>query len=153
MQRFLAIVPLALAVGFVAGCATDNSATSNASTIVSMADTPLQQATPGSHGADWVFEAGAIRGAVEESGAWNIRAEVAHKRLRCATYETGIRLGVGDASCDKVDWLTEVQYGTRQTQCNGATVIHAGRGSFDLPRSTIAPVNCVRVVVRCSGAC
>ncbi len=153
MQRSLAIVPLVLTIGLVVGCATDDSASSSAPTIVRMVDSPLARATPGSDTADRVFQVGAIRGSVQESGAWNIRAEVTHKRLRCATYETGIRLGKGDAACDQVEWLTDVQYGTQRTQCNGATLIHSGGGNFDLPRSAIAPANCVRVVVRCSGAC
>lgn len=153
MQRPLAIVPLVLTMGLVAGCATDGSTSANAPTIVTVLDSPLRLAAPGSAAADRVFQVGAIRGSVQESGAWNIRAEVPHKPLRCATYETGIRLGKGDATCDKVEWLTDVQYGTKQVQCNGATMVHSGGGRFDLPQSATAPANCAQVVVRCTGAC
>jgi hypothetical protein len=90
---------------------------------------------------------------VQASGSWNISAEVRHDRLRCATYETGIRLGQGDASCKEIEWLTDVQYGTRMTQCNGATLIHSGGTRLSLPPSSIGTANCVGVVVRCTGAC
>lgn len=153
MQPSLAIAPLVLAIGLVTGCATDDSASSKTPTTVSMLDSPLLRATPGSDATDRVFQVGAIRGSVQESGAWNIRAEVPHRPLRCATYETGIRLGKGDAACNKVEWLTDVQYGTKQVQCNGATMIHSGGGRFNLPPAAIAPANCARVVVRCTGAC
>ena len=99
------------------------------------------------------FQARDTRGRINESGVWSISTPVTHTRLRCATYETGIQLGRGNADCSDVRLLPPVQFGTRQTQCNGATVIHTGGGELAEPLDTIEAFNCVRVVTRCSGAC
>jgi hypothetical protein len=99
------------------------------------------------------FQAGDTRGWVNESGGWSIRTAVTHRRLRCATYETGIQLGQGNADCSNVRWVSSVQFGTRQTQCNNATMIHAGGGQLAISSDTFKMSNCVRVVTRCDGPC
>jgi hypothetical protein len=99
------------------------------------------------------FQQKDIRGWVRETGAWNISNAVAHTRLRCATYETGIQVGVGNPECSDVRWLTPVQFGTRQTQCNSATTIHSGGGQLDAGEGAFQESTCVRVVTRCDGAC
>jgi len=93
------------------------------------------------------------RGSIQESGAWRIAVPVSHARLRCATYETGIQLGEGDPACSEVRWLTDLEVGTRQTQCNAATVIHSGGGESAAIKDSVAAANCVRVVTRCDGPC
>jgi len=153
MQRSRPILSLIIAISAVAGCATGGSTATGVPRIASQVDMPLRAADSGSQGASWTFHTAGIRGAVQASGTWNISAEVRHSRLRCATYETGIRLGKGNAACDKVDWLNDVQYGTKMMQCNGATLIHSGGGRLSLPPSSIGTANCVGVVVRCNGAC
>jgi hypothetical protein len=150
MQRFRTIVPLIIAI---AGCATGASTQTGVPRIASQVDMPLRPVASGSQGASWTFNARGIRGTVQASGSWNISAEVRHDRLRCATYETGIRLGQGDASCKEVAWLTDVQFGTRMTQCNGATLIHSGGGKLNQGPAGVDSANCVGVVVRCTGAC
>jgi hypothetical protein len=148
MYRLLSLAALIL----IAGCTTDQTASGDAaqaaSRIVRQIDLPL---TTG--GDAKTFQSTAARGWIKGSGDWNLRTEVTHTRLRCATYESGIQIGRGNASCSKVEWLTEPQYRTRQTQCNGATRIHSGDGRIDLSRSATESANCVRVVVRCTGAC
>lgn len=99
------------------------------------------------------FQGRDIEGEVDASGAWSIRAAVTHTRLRCATYETGIQLGQGDAACSSVRWLSNVEFGTRQTHCNSATLIHAGGGELPVTRDVLDQSNCVRVVTRCTGPC
>jgi hypothetical protein len=153
MQRSLVFALLAVS----AGCATEDSTrhtpSKEAFRVVSQVDLPLVRANPSSEAQKGgkSFQAGSVSGSLEDDGTWTIRAEVTHRRLRCATYATGIRLGVGDASCSKVEWLTGIENGTRETQCNGATRIHSGGGTMGQPPQAIESANCVRVLVRCSG--
>lgn len=93
------------------------------------------------------------RGRVSESGVWSIRTEVTHTRLRCATYETGIQLGRGNADCSEVQWVTPLDVGTRQTHCNSATLIHTGGGDLGPMKDPLDAYNCVRVITRCTGPC
>ena len=99
------------------------------------------------------FQGRDVSGRIDESGTWTIRTKVVHSRLRCATYETGIQLGRGNAGCADAEWSGPVQFGTRQTQCNSAAVIHTGGDELALPQDAIEGSNCVRVLTRCTGAC
>lgn len=146
----------------LASCATqqpdDNvveSRSADSSRIVQTLDLPLTLLqTPGTRQpAAKAFQRGDTRGQVSESGAWNIRTAVTHTRLRCATYETGIQLGQGNADCSDVRWLSAAQFGTRQTHCNSATLIHTGGGELGATKATFEASNCVRVVTRCNGPC
>jgi len=155
MQRLLFIIGL-LAVG---GCATDEAARSDgaqdAPRIIQETKLPLSAVRQGAQPAErrWTFTTQSIQGSLDASGAWSVRAEIDHPRLRCATYEAGIRVGRGDSSCDNVEWLTAPQFGPERRQCNQATVVHSGTGRIDLPQGASGHINCVGVVVRCSGAC
>ena len=93
------------------------------------------------------------RGWIQRTGAWNISSVVVHTRLRCATYETGIQLGKGSPACSQVEWLTDVDYGTRRTHCNSATLVHTGGGEFADMTDFFDASTCVRVVTRCEGTC
>lgn len=99
------------------------------------------------------FGGRAVQGTLTDSGAWTLRVEVTHRGLRCAAYETGLRIGTGDPDCAQVRWLTDIQNATRLTQCNGATRVHAGSGTIDLDPDAIASARCVQVVTRCIGPC
>lgn len=127
----------------------------DSSRIVSTLDLPLlpAPATGAQQPATKDFQTGETRGRVDDSGAWNLRTSVTHRRLRCATYETGIQLGRGNADCSNVRWTSPVQFGTRRTQCNAATLIHAGGGELAITSDTFEASNCVRVVTQCSGPC
>lgn len=155
MWRLLAAL---LLVSCAAQEPNDNAAEARSpdgSRIVGTLDLPLTPApasgvrTP----ATKAFQGRDTRGQISESGAWSIRTAVTHGRLRCATYETGIQLGQGNADCSNVRWLSTVQFGTSQTHCNSATLIHSGGGDLPAPKDTFGASNCVRVVTRCSGAC
>jgi len=154
MHRLLVIAGL-LAVG---GCASDQAARSDgaqdAPRIIQETKLPLSAVRQGAQPAEprWMFTTQSIQGSLDGSGAWSLRAEVDHPRLRCATYEAGIRVGRGDASCDNVEWLTAPQFGPERMQCNQATAVHAGNGRLDLPQGATAGINCVGVVVRCRGS-
>jgi hypothetical protein len=128
---------------------------SNSSRIVGTLDLPLTPAsTSGARQpATKEFQGRSTRGRISESGTWSISTTVTHTRLRCATYETGIQLGQGNADCSNVRWLSAVQFGTRQTHCNSATLIHTGGDELAGMKDTFEASNCVRVVTRCNGAC
>ena len=155
MQRLFVIAGL-LALG---GCASDQAARSDgpedAPRIIQETRLPLQPMRAGAQPAEhrWTFATQSIQGSLDASGAWSVRTEIDHPRLRCATYEAGIRVGRGDSSCNNVEWLTAPQFGPERRQCNQATVVHSGTGRIDLPQGASGRINCVGVVLRCSGAC
>ena len=99
------------------------------------------------------FQRQGMQGWLDATGAWHFSGEVHHGRLRCATYETGIQLGQGNPACFNVEWLTGVEYATSLRHCNSATRLHAGGGKFSDAANRLEDVNCVRVLVRCEGAC
>ena len=97
-----------------------------------------------SHGEAWV----------DESGAFQLKAEVAHSKLRCALYQASVRFGVGGQGCTAVQWLEEVQSLPELRQCNGAELVHAGGDSLESLKLAYDSVSCARVQVSCqSGAC
>ena len=148
-----------VAVVLSAGCAsqgTDPSAAAGQEPRV-MALTDLSLASAAAGGSEEAgartFGSGPIQGRVDASGTWSLRGEITHRGLRCATYELGLIAGRGDASCTQVDWVTEADFATRLTHCNAATRIHSGGGNLGLRGPGVESINCVRVVIRCTGAC
>lgn len=152
-----------LPVLVLVSCATDQGAGPNSdpgsqasgARIVRASNLPL---VPLEHGAGGqavalAFQGAEIRGSVRADGAWDITRPITHGRIRCATYETGIQLGQGDPSCSDVRWVTEVDFGTRLTHCNSATLVHSGGGTFPDIGARFPSLNCVRVVTRCEGPC
>lgn len=100
------------------------------------------------------FQRQGVEGWLDETGAWHIEVDVHHGRLLCGNYETGIQLGRGKPACsDDAEWLTGVEFGTRLRHCNSASRLHVGGGKFSDAASRFGEVTCVRVVVRCEGAC
>ena len=99
------------------------------------------------------FQRQGIQGWLDEAGAWRLEVEVHHGRLRCATYETGIRFGRGNPACDNVEWLDDIEYASRVRQCNSASRLHTAGGEFFAIADGVSAVSCVRVLVRCEGAC
>jgi hypothetical protein len=153
MWRLLPALLLVSCAAQQPGDAASEGRTAETSRIVRTLDLPLTPTPGAGQPVTKELQGRDTRGRVNESGAWSIRTAVTHTRLRCATYETGIQLGQGNADCSTVRWLSPVQFGTRQTQCNSATLIHTGGGELALPRDTFDVSNCVRVVTRCNGAC
>lgn len=150
------LLPLCLLVA----CATNEShrpasgesGAATQSRIIRALELPLQppaliiQGEP----ARWTFSDFNVSGWVDEEGFWNIRSEVSHGRIRCATYEVGVQLGKGLPGCSNVRWLSNVEYASRIRHCNSATRIHSGGGRF-FDTSLVQAANCARVVVRCEG--
>lgn len=152
------LLPLAALI-FTVGCTTDDlpgaDRSPDTARIVRQLDLPLSASGPAAQGqaSRRVFQTRSVQGSLEGTGDWAVTTEVTHTRVRCGTYETGVQIGRGDAACTRVDWLSDPDFRTRRTQCNSATLIHSGRGTVNLPQSVIQDANCVRVLVRCSGAC
>ena len=104
-------------------------------------------------GAVRTFQGTETHGSIGETGTWNLRTGVTHNRLRCATYETGIQLGKGNPACTKVEWQTDISYGSSRRHCNSAVMIHQGSGKFTGSNDIYQSSTCVRVVTKCTGAC
>jgi len=152
-KRTRLLLPLVL----LTGCAVDTpreDATTEAgdspARVVNLLELPLK---PAAGGSEKTFSMGETRGSVAASGDWQVRTAVAHGQVRCATYEVGIQLGADPQGCIQPQWLAEPVYGTRQRQCNSATLIHNGGGNLPNTPPEFRRANCVRVVTRCSGAC
>lgn len=103
--------------------------------------------------ANRTFQTSGTSGWVDAQGAWQIRSEVEHRRLRCAVYQVGAQLGLGSPGCSSVEWLTGLEYVTRERHCNNAARIHSGVGRFADIGNTFDVASCVQVVVSCEGAC
>ncbi|WP_295884614.1 hypothetical protein [uncultured Thiohalocapsa sp.] len=153
--RRAASVVLAAMVLCLTGCAQQETAgggdQSGEPRIVRQIERPLLPATGGD--ADRAFLGGFARGSLDADGTWQVRADIMHPRLRCATYSVGVRFGSGDAACDEVQWQTDAEFLPARRQCNNASAIHSGQGRLDLPPEAIAALSCARVMVRCTGAC
>lgn len=153
MYKPYSLAALILIAGCAANDANQDAPSAGGSRIISQIALPLLPQSPASpaESVNRTFQTRSASGWVKGSGDWSLRTEVSHRALRCATYETGIQLGTGDSACTRVDWLGDPDFATRRTQCNGATLIHSGGGT--LPQSAVEPANCVRVLIRCTGAC
>lgn len=123
--------------------------------IVNILDFPLKLSprTSTDQAVSKEFSQSEAQGSIQQTGAWNIRSAVVHTRLRCGTYETGIQLGKGNPACSNVEWLTDIDYRTRRTHCNSATLAHTGSGEFANMAELFGASTCVRVVTRCEGVC
>ena len=119
--------------------------------IVRILEVPLEPSSGQDSGR--AFQHRESSGRIEKDGAWTITGPVTHNRIRCATYETGTQFGRGNPACSHVEWLTGIEYGTRQTHCNSATLIHRGGGKFTDVEGVFGTLSCARVITRCSGAC
>jgi hypothetical protein len=146
MYRALSVVALTLVVGCTSGVSNRPDTSQGAPRIVKQTDLPLVAGgeTSDAKGRTRSFRERSTRGWINASGDWSLTTEVSHTRLRCGTYQAGIQIGRGNASCTDVQWLTNTEL---------ATVIHSSSGRFQLAPVAIRSANCVRVVVRCTGAC
>lgn len=99
------------------------------------------------------FDFGDIKGWIRQKGGWYVEGPVKHTGLRCATYEIGMRFGVGEPGCTNVTWLSQIDYGTREKHCNGATRQHRGGGFLPELAKDFGRISCAERVVRCTGSC
>jgi hypothetical protein len=99
------------------------------------------------------FHGFAVEGWLNSESEWSIKGTVSHSRLRCATYRLGVQLGKGHPGCLNTEWVTGISYGTRETQCNSATLVHQGGGEMPALTTQLKDATCVRVVTQCKGVC
>lgn len=99
------------------------------------------------------FDSFEFRGFLLGDGTWQVSSPVAHQRLVCATYEVGIRFGVGNPGCNDVRWLSDPMFIGSRRQCNAATVIHVGGETTPRLGDQLPSVTCVERVLRCTGSC
>ena len=88
-------------------------------------------------------------------GDWHVKAAVKHNRLRCATYQIGIRFGKGgkgDNGCKNPVWVTDYEYGTNAKQCNSAELEHIGGGYFSELENKIENITCAQIDIKCFGS-
>lgn len=98
-----------------------------------------------------LFNFGNAQASLTPRGDWHIEGKVKHQRVRCATYQLGIRFGIGERGCTNVVWVTDFEYGTNVKQCNSATLQHVGGGYIDDLAGNIDEITCAKVDVRCFG--
>jgi len=146
---------LLLVVALLAACTAPKEQPEDSYRVVNRVDIELRpvQAMADDQPFQRSFDQRNIEGAFTESGAWSIKGVVEHNRLRCGTYEMGLQIGNGAPACTAVKWLNNIQYRTRERQCNSAALLHSGGGDMALSREQLAGATCVRVVTRCSGTC
>ena len=137
------------------GCASPSAQPESSYRSIGRTEVALGPAEPGllNQGFRRRFQQRNIEGSVSDSGRWTIESVVEHSRLRCGTYEVGIQIGQGNPGCAQAVWFIEPQFGTRELQCNSASMIHAGGGTLAVSPEQVAEATCVRVLVRCSGVC
>lgn len=99
------------------------------------------------------FRAFDFEGYLLGDGTWRVESKVPHGRLVCATYEVGLRFGVGNPGCTDVKWLSDLRYVTRERQCNQAEVVHAGEQTEPRLGIALPNITCAERVVRCTGGC
>ena len=98
-----------------------------------------------------LFKFGNAEASLKPNGTWFIKGQVKHNRIRCATYQLGIRFGIGAKGCANVNWIGDFEYGTNVKHCNSATLQHTGGGLNDLVIGSVEQVTCAQVKVRCFG--
>lgn len=86
-------------------------------------------------------------------GDFHLHGWVPHRGLLCATYQMGVRFGIGAPGCLNVAWISDPVYVTSQFQCNGARVEHDGGGGAPDIGARIAKITCAERIIRCSGSC
>ena len=102
---------------------------------------------------DFDFRAGESTAWLNADGDFHLHGWVPHRGLLCATYEMGVRFGIGAPACLNVEWISDPVYVTSQFQCNGARVEHdGGAGAPDIG-AHIAKITCAERVIRCGGSC
>jgi hypothetical protein len=144
-----------LVIAALAGCATPPARPEGSYRTVQRTEIELGAAQPDvlDQGFRRPFRQRDVEGWISDSGRWDIETVVNHTHLRCGTYEVGIQLGRGNPGCAFAVWTSEPQFGTRELQCNSASMIHRGGGTLPVSPEQAAEATCLRVLVRCSGVC
>jgi hypothetical protein len=102
---------------------------------------------------DFDFREGESLAWLNKNGDLQVRGWIKHRGLLCATYQMGLRFGVGAPACLNVTWLSDPIFVTSHLQCNGARVSHLGDDNLPDMAAELGRITCAQRVVRCSGNC
>jgi hypothetical protein len=102
---------------------------------------------------DFDFRASESTAWLNADGDFYLQGWVKHRSLVCATYQMGVRFGIGSPGCLNVEWISDPVYVTSQFQCNGARAEHSGGDTLPDIGAQIARISCAERVIRCSGSC
>ncbi len=94
-----------------------------------------------------------FRAWLRRNGEWHVEGDVTHRGLRCATYEMGLRFGIGSPGCTNVEWVSDVRFVSARTQCNDAGIRHSGGDTQPELESRFREITCAQRVLRCTGNC
>ncbi|MGA8050113.1 MAG: hypothetical protein WCA09_08040 [Burkholderiales bacterium] len=146
-MRWMLFVPLVLVLMLPCAHAEDNTTRS----AQAPAHPSSMQGTGGPSRLDFLF--GDSRAWLDSDGTWNVAGDVTHRGLLCATYELGMRFGVGQQGCNNVEWVGAARYVTTQNQCNNATLRHSGGDKQPELAQEFRRITCAERLIRCSGNC
>jgi hypothetical protein len=88
---------------------------------------------------------------LDAEGSFHLEVSVAHQRIRCAQYQTGIQFGIGNPRCSSVNWISSPQIVTDKKHCNSSQLVHTGGNWLEELSLQYEKVSCARVQVYCKG--
>ena len=153
MIRFAAIALLSTLIAAKAGAAEQQLASDESGISAQARPTYSLDAKPHVNKLDFDFRTGESTAWLNADGDFHLRGWVKHRSLLCATYQMGVRFGIGAPACMNVEWISDPIYVTSQFQCNGARVEHTGGNTAPDIGAQIARISCAERVIRCSGSC
>jgi len=155
MSRSISVLIVLATAMLLVGCTKPTAQPESSYRIMQRTEIPLQPMVQPPEGQPFrrSFDQRDNEGWISDDGRWSVTGVVDHTHFRCGTYEVGIQLGRGVSACAQPEWFNEPQYGTRERQCNSASLIHTGGATLPVSREQVIAANCVRVLVRCSGTC
>ncbi len=150
----IAIIALLSALLFAKAQAADQSLESDERGVNAQARPSYSlDARPRINRLDFYFPDSESRAWLIVDGNFSLHGWVRHRSLLCATYQMGVRFGIGAPGCLSVEWISDPVFVTSHVQCNGARVEHAGGDVAPEMGAVIDKISCAERVIRCSGSC
>ncbi len=150
----IAIIALLSALLFAKAQAADQSLESDERGVNAQARPSYSlDARPRINRLDFDFPDSESRAWLIVDGNFSLHGWVRHRSLLCATYQMGVRFGIGAPGCLSVEWISDPVFVTSHVQCNGARVEHAGGDVAPEMGAVIDKISCAERVIRCSGSC
>ena len=153
MSRFSAVLLLSALIASKAWSAEQQLDPDESGVSARARPTYSLDANPHVNRLDFDFRTGESTAWLNADGDFYLQGWVKHRSLVCATYQMGVRFGIGSPGCLNVEWISDPVYVTSQFQCNGARVEHTGGDTLPGIGAQIARISCAERVVRCSGSC
>jgi len=153
MTRTAAILALSALISSQAWPAEQQLETDESGITAPSRRTYSLDANPQINRLDFDFRASESTAWLNIGGDFHLHGWVRHRSLLCATYQMGVRFGIGAPGCLNVEWISEPLYVTSQYQCNNSRVEHDGGDTAPEIGAQIAKITCAERVIRCSGSC